>query len=362
MRRVGLGCIALSLCLALGAPALAQRPPRGAGVAESLADQAMRAYKSGEHDRAIELYLAAFAQAPDEVVLLYNAARVAHSGKRYDRAEGLYRRVLDHAACDEARRQTVEGYLVALRRARADDSAAAGRSHAAAGRHAAAADAFRAAHRDEPERIDHLLAAARAARLAGDNMLAQRDYRAFLAVAPAGTDRADAEAELRALEAKLAAQATARPPAAAVEPPAAATPTAAPPPTTTPGTATTSGGALSLRHAAASVAPPRWTWVATLGGAAALAAGAGWVAWAHGQTTALQDAVAPGKPPTWTWDAAQARGRALEGHTRAGYAVAGVGLASLAVGAFWRWGRSPDANVAWIPRAGGGQLDVQLSF
>ncbi len=326
------------LVLALLQPTLGlARPATGAaGIVESLASQAMAAFKAGEFERAIELYLAAFQQDQTQAVLLFNAARVAHSGRLYERAAELYRRVIEHPDSAPAKREAAQGYLAGLDRERADAAAARARKLSEQGKHQEAAVEYRSAYRQFPERVEWLLAAARASSVSGDSLLAEKDYVEYLQRAPSSPVRGDAEAELAALRAKM------RP--AQASPPAIAQPA---PPQRAQQPMPTVTTPLGVRAAPPPVAP-LWPKVALIaGGALAVGGGALW-GWTFGQERSLQAAVAPGAAPTLTHADANSQARALETRYRIGVGLAATGAVAAAVAAL-RLARSDSPSLAIAP-------------
>lgn len=309
-------CVAPHLAFA-AKPRAAAAASAPATVAESLAAQAMIHFKAGDHPRAIELYLAAWEQDPRDLTPLFNAARVAHTARLFERADGLYQRYLEQPDVPASGRAAAERYRDEIRQARADLAADEASRLAAKGHHAAAATAWRAAYQYAPERPHMLLAAARASRAAGVLDLAERDYEAFIARSPPGPVRSDALAELEALR-------IARHPAIPAEQPNVA-------PTRT-------SVAPAVVASSASAGRPTWAWIGCGVGVAAAAAGVGGWLWAHDQATKLQAAVAPGAPPTWTHAAAAARARTLGTNLTVSVAAMATGAAvAAAAGAILLW-------------------------
>lgn len=331
-------------CLAaliLVAPQAIAAPPAAAPAADmatQLASQAMAAFKAGDHDRAVELYLAAYRQDPTKVVPLFNAARAAHIGLRFGRAEDLYRQVLSHPQASAEKKASAQAYLDEIAEAKAAEAATTARKLAQNGQHAEAAASWRSAYRAAPAHLEWLLAAARASRAAGEKQLAEKDYSEYVQRAPASAEREDARAELQSLRA---------PPTAAAEP---APKAAQPPPPTAPAPAARPVAV----HAVAEPASPREDWPGpAMWGGAVVAVGGGilWLAtWRAEQS--LQQAVAPGAPPSLTKDQAQERAGVLEGRYRLGIGLAAVGAAAAAVGG-WRLWSSAKSSVSVQPAPNG---------
>ncbi|MBI5610167.1 MAG: tetratricopeptide repeat protein [Deltaproteobacteria bacterium] len=226
-----LGCVlASSWC----APVQGQVPLASAQLIERLAKQAKRALEDGDHERAAELYIGAWQQDPRQAALLFNAARALHLGRRLDRAEELYRRFVALSGADPELKRRSLAYLAEIALARADERAAEAQRLGQLGRAVEAAAAWRDAFRLAPSRPSYLLRAARAQRLSQQPLLARADYRAYLAVAPPGQEREEAERELALLEAESPADPVPLPtaPTATQRAPAAVVP--APPPPSEP--------------------------------------------------------------------------------------------------------------------------------
>lgn len=322
------------------------RPATGAvDVVESLASQAMAAFKAGQFERAIELYLAAYQQDQSQAVLLFNAARVAHTGRLFGRAEELYQRVLSHPQAAPDKKAAAQTYLDQLRRERAEATAAEARRLADQGRHQEAAAEWRFAYRQLPERIEWLLAAARANSRAGEFLLAQRDYQEYLDIAKPSPARADAEAELVVLRLKQKqAEEAARPkvpPPAEVPKVIAAAPKA--PPTLPPAIVAQVQPAAPL---------PGWSLASLIGGGAVVLGGAALYGWTWSEEQKLQESVQLGAKPTLTHGQASDRATVLEGRYQLGIGLAAAGAVAAAVGAY-RIARPSRATVAVAPSPAG---------
>lgn len=222
MRALG-GVMATLAMICTAAPAHAAPPPKPNQTAERLASQAKQALELGDHDRAANLYLGAFKQDPTQTVLVFNAARVLHLGRRIDRAEETYRIFLALPDIDAGLAESARQYLEEIRLSRADERALEAQQLGQQGRFAEAAAAWRNAFRIAQHRVVYLLRAARAQRLSSAPQLAVADYQDYLARATDGAERQEARDELAMLQDSLPQAA-----AAATPLPAAPTPAALP--------------------------------------------------------------------------------------------------------------------------------------
>ena len=101
-----------------------------------MAQQAIRAYESGDHVRAAQLYLNAWRADPKTPSYLYSAARAEQASDQPDRAEAHYREFMGKPGADAALIAKANGFLKDLRQARLN---------------AKAGDADQAAHSANPE-------------------------------------------------------------------------------------------------------------------------------------------------------------------------------------------------------------------
>ena len=339
--RTWVGALTLSTLAGLQPALSVARPAVGAAaIVESLASQAMAAFKAGQFERAIELYLAAYMQDQSQAVLLFNAARVAHSGRLYERAEELYQRVLEHPQSASEKKTAAQTYLTGLRRDRAEATAARARQLSEQGKYQEAAVEFRSACRQLPERVEWLLAAARASSHVGELLLAEKDYVEYLERAMPSPTRGDAEAELAALRVKMRQaeqdrMASAKPAVETAPVPLAATPKAA---------------AQPPLGVAAQLAPaePKWPMAVLVAGSAMVAGGAALWGWTWSEERALQEAVQAGATPSLTYDEATSRAGTLETRYRLGMGIAAAGAVVGAVAAY-RMSRGSGPAVAIAP-------------
>lgn len=241
-------------------PCLAADRAAAVRLAEKIAEQAKKALEGGEFDKAAELYLAAFNQAPGELILVYNAARAYHLGRRFDLAEPLYQRYAKAPDADPKLAERAGGYLAEIALARAAERADEAEHLFRAGHFGEAAAAWRDAYRRAPSRPGYLLKAARAARLHGDVDGAKADYAAYLALALPSLDRAEAERELALLQLPRPAALPAE-----VTPPAAVALPAEPTPARQAHTKPTEPAAVALAEPRPDNTVARWAWT---GGAA----------------------------------------------------------------------------------------------
>lgn len=303
--------ILVALCLAAApTPAFAVDAQKAAAA---MAQKAMRAFETGDHLRAAELYLNAHRMDRTQTAWLYNAARANHIAGKLEQAETLYREFLVNPTGDPAFAGKARGYLQAIALRRADDKADEAGQAARKDQHAAAARVWHAAFKLAPERRNYLLRAARAEHLAGDREAAQRDYNEWLALAD---DRDPERAEAKAWLDELLAPPLVQPVAAPLLPDAPKLPVVtvpAPPP------------------------PQRWPAWTALGSGAVLAGVAG-VVWLRARTDhdTLDKELAETNGQGFISGVGhlEARSRASQLETRytAAAVIGSVGLAAVATG------------------------------
>lgn len=176
---------------------------------------AQKEFDAANYDRAAELFLEVWRGDSTAVEALYGAARALHLAGNLDRAEELYREVLEQPGIDAALRAKVGQSQADLVARRADAKAAeAGRAEQA-GRYRVAAQLWVEAIRLAPTKIGWQLRLARAEHLAGRLLEALDLYDKFLAAAgPSEPGRSMAERwseELRRDPSVIAAKAAAPP-------------------------------------------------------------------------------------------------------------------------------------------------------
>ena len=351
----------MALVLATASPAVSVYAAQPPSKSEQLATQAKKAYDEAQFDRAFDLYTAALRAEPSKVAYLYAAARAAHQAGKLDRAEEMYLQALKAPDLSGELRERCATYLDAIATTRAEARAQEAEALQRAGRYAEAADVWRGAAALQPSRAIYLCRAGRAARLAGDEPAALRDY--TVCRDKARPDTADHAEALRVLQ-ELGVTGGIPEPKKAVagsgpEPRQVA---AGSPPPAGPG-----------REAVASVARPAATsalspaWAAIGGGAALLAAGAGVVAWASGDETALNDKIdarVGGKVTEISYEDAQIERDGINVRYGLGWGAVGLGAAAVGVGT-WLYvrgsgSRTADArrSVLLLPTATGALLAV----
>ena len=174
-------------------------------IVEKLALRAKQELQAGEFERAADLYLGAWQQGQSEPALVFNAARALHMGRHLDRAETVYRQFLALHGADPKLTEKARNYLAEIGVERGEERALEAARLGRANRPDESAAAYRDAHRLAPSHPEYLLRAGREARLSTAPEQADADYAAYLAVAPPGPDRTEAEREQALLHSKPAA-------------------------------------------------------------------------------------------------------------------------------------------------------------
>ena len=335
----------------------------GAKAAAAMAQQAIRAYESGDHVRAAQLYVNAWRTDPKTPAYLYAAARAEHAGDQLERAEAHYREFIAVAGADVAMVAKANGFLKDLREGQAGtmerDADRAARSE----NWKLAAQLYLDAHELAPDRATLLFRAAMANESLGDFGLAESQFRAYLATSdPNAKGRKEAQIHLDQLERKLHAKQDVPRPAPPPEPTVVAKP--APPPAQSV-VATRAAPVTSI------VAPgpadgaqsrlPEWS---SLGGGAALGIAAGVLyAMAGGQrsdlATALATKDASGQIVGTSRTAALQERSSIESKEMTAYVLGGAGVAAIGAGV-WLWLRHSPGNVAVVP--GPGDIGIAIAL
>ena len=173
-----------------------------AKVAATMAQQAAKAYESGNYARSSELYLSAFRTQPD-AAFLYAAARSEHLAGHDAQAEDLYKRFVAAPGADPERVRKVGEYLADLQQKRAV-GIAADADKAAKDDPRLSASLYLDAWHLAPARLQWLFLAAVAEQNAGELAKAKAQLQEYLSKAPADArERVQAEARLEAIARKL---------------------------------------------------------------------------------------------------------------------------------------------------------------
>ena len=187
------------LFCASGAWALDQQKAAG-----NIARQASAAFEQGDHARAAQLYLQAFATDPATADYLYGAARAEHIGGKLGVAEQHYvaflAKVTSGPRADNARK-----YLSELRSGQAEQKIADAEKAERQGSFALAAQLYRLARTLVPTRWECLFREALAREQNGDKSEAAALLEQYLRDAPKDArDRDEASVRLAALKPKTA--------------------------------------------------------------------------------------------------------------------------------------------------------------
>ncbi len=195
-----LRALLIVLLVALALPAWAID---GKKTAVALAQQAAKAFEAGDMDRAAAAYLEAWHTDASEPNYLYGAARAEQSAGQRERAEEHYRQFVAMENADPTRVAKAKGYLTEFDGVRSDEKVQAGDRSAKRGEWSVAAAAYGEAWRLREDRLAILLKAARAAKESEDHQQATTWLKEYLGRAPGNApDRAEAQAMLDALAGK----------------------------------------------------------------------------------------------------------------------------------------------------------------
>ncbi len=361
-RTISITAALFTLGLASPATPPAHAAPKAATKAETIAAQAKTAYDAAQYDRALDLYLAAHRADPKQVALLYAAARAAHLAGKLDRAEELYQQALADSGLNPEVAAKAREHLLSIATRRAESRAEEAEALQKAGKYKDAAEAWRSAALLAPARVTYVCRAARASKLAGETLDAERDYKVCRDKAPAGSaDRAEAERALLELEKapRPAVVGGGPTPAPLVD----KKPDIAPPKDATKDTdpQLPSGVAATTRQSAWNDRPLS-IWATIGGGALGLAAGAAVVAWAWNDEQDLNakiDARTNGKVGGISYADAKVEHDSINLRYGLGWAAAGLGAAALGTGT-WLYikGAPPPATV--LPMGAGAVVSVQF--
>ncbi len=191
--------VAAMLILVWASPSLAADKAK---VATTMAQQALKAYESGNYARASELYLSAFRTQPD-AAYLYAAARSEHLAGHDAQAEDLYKRFIAAPGAEPDRVRKVGEYRADLQQKRAV-GIAADADKAAQDDPRLSAKLYLDAWRLAPAQLQWLFQAAVAEQNADELAKAKAHLQEYLSKAPADArERAQAEARLEAIGRKL---------------------------------------------------------------------------------------------------------------------------------------------------------------
>lgn len=332
----------VALTCLLAAPTLALDPVK---AAENMARQAATAFESGDHARAAQLYLQAFASNSAIPDYIYGAARAEHAAGKFAVAERHYDEFLNVMPSGK-RADNARKYLAEVRVAIAEQKVAEAEQAEREQNWGLAAQIYRTCAELAPANWEYAYRDGAALARAGKKSEAIARLEAYLRDAPADArDRGEAKARLEALQpGKEIRIEPAKP--AVVKPAPVVKPVAAP-----------------QVVAATAPADPRgseravaWT-VAGVGAAAALT-GLGLAISASLDRTALDNKLAldahTGLIEGITYPAAKAQSDAIDQKRLVAGVVGGVGVLAAGAGAWlvWRSYREP-AKVTVLPTGDG---------
>jgi len=339
-------------------------------AAGNIARQAAMAFEQGDHVRAAQLYLQAYATDPNTADYVYGAARAEHIGGKLGVAEQHYvaflEKVTSGTRADNARK-----YLGELRAGQADTKISEAERAERQGKFGLAAQLFRTARTLVPTRWDCLIREASAREQAGEKAEAITLLELYLRDAPKdAADRDEAGARLASLKPKTdpgksaAAAKVAEPakPASAVarQPEAAKTPSADP----------AKNAATAPQVAKAQPPEPDRmlaqvvAWSVAFVGVAAGATGIIEAVDAANMRADLDAKLAQrsGKITGISYSEAVARDKDIESQRTTAWVLGGVGVAAAATGGWllWRAYRTEPAKVSVLPLGDG--VVVTLKF
>ena len=354
----------LSACVVvlafLAAPALALDQVKAAG---NIARQAALAFEQGDHVRAAQLYLQAFATDPTMSDYLYGAARAEHIGAKTAMAEKHYAAFLEKTTTG-ARADNARKYLSELRAGQADQKVSDAERAERQGSYGVAAQLYRSARTLAPARWECLLHEAVAREQAGDKTEAASLLEQYLRDAPADArDRDEVSVRLAALRpksegSKTAVAAAARP--AEPDKAAPATPSSAPASVVAGPTPSVAQEAPQEDRSTQRIA----AWSVALVGVATGLTGAGLGFAAASDRADLDAKLKPqnGKITQISYSEAVARDKSIGDQRVTAALVGGVGLAATATGGWllWRAYRSEPSKVSVLPL--GDRVVVTIRF
>lgn len=364
---MAIACGAVALGVAAAPPAWAVDASR---VASSMAQQAAKAYESGDYPRAAELYLSAF-RTDANSAFLYGAARSNHVGGRTEQAAQLYTQFLTAAGADPERKTKAQGYLNEISEAKV--FAMVGEAdRVRAEDPKLAASMYLDAIRLVPSRLDLLFKAGVAEQQAGDLTAAETRFGDYLKRAPADApERNQATARLDSIRRKL--HPDAKPPVVTPEPPkpepARSEPVPTPPPPVAPPRVTAPPVPPSAPvvieagpRAPAESSPTNWAgWGVTGGGAVLAITGVALLIPALSDLSAYNADLAKTTSSgliVGTHEDASARASSINTQVGIAAALGGVGIVAAGVGT-WMLLKTP-AKAALAPVPGGMQLVVRF--
>ncbi len=203
-RRLCLAALLIALGTAVGAPAFARKPPvhdRAKTSAKSMAEQAGKAYESGDFQRAALLYYNAWQTDDDASDYLFAAARAAHVGGLLDIAVRHYEEFLKIEGIDAARDKKARGYLDDIRDTKAAAKGQEAEKAQQTGDAALAAQLYQQAWQLAPTHHEYRFKSAVVLQTSGQSQQAEALLLAYLADAPAdAVDRPEAQARLESLQ------------------------------------------------------------------------------------------------------------------------------------------------------------------
>lgn len=364
LRRLTLGmriCLFMVLLACFCAPAIALDQIKAAG---NIARQAALAFEQGDHVRAAQLYLQAFATDPNMSDYLYGAARAEHIGAKTAMAEKHYAAFLEKTTSG-ARADNARKYLSELRAGQADQKVSEAERAERQGSFGVAAQLYRSARTLAPARWECLLREAVAREQGGDKAEAISLLEQYLRDAPKDArDRDEVSVRLAALrprsEPSKPAVANAAP---AVEPSkTAGSPVKVPAPTPVALTPTLSISQTSPPSDRSVQRITAWS-VAGAGVAAGLTGlGLGLAAASDRSDLDAKLSLQNGKITQISYSEAVARDKSISEQRRTAAIVGGLGVAATATGTWllWRAYRDEPSKVSVLPLGNG--VMVSLRF
>ncbi len=350
---------ALAAALLTVVPAWALDPVK---AAENMARQAAAAFEQGDHQRAAQLYMQAYASDAATLDYVYGAARAEHVANKLDAAQLHYQEYIKKGG-KGTRLVNANKYLVEVRSAKADIKASDAERAVRMDNPLLAAQLFHSAFEMAPQRWDFLYRESMVREQAGQKAEAKALLERYLRDAPADVhDREEAKARFAVLDNKAAVKPV-EPvkPVAAVSPVVVQQPVAHVAPDPLPAAILTSPSSASPPdHGSARAI----AWTTTVVGAAVALSGLGLAVWAQVDQGNLQKQLTPnaaGMIDGISYSEAQARVASDANRRLAGEILGGVGLAATATGAWLLWRAYPgDAHVTVAPTPSSLQLLVRF--
>lgn len=348
----------------VAAPVAALDPVK---AAENMARQAAAAFEQGDHQRAAQLYMQAYASDAATLDYVYGAARAEHVANKLDQAELHYEEYIKKGG-KGTRLANANKYLLEVRSAKAEIKASDAERAVRMDNPLLAAQLFHSAFDMAPQRWDFLYRESMVREQAGQKPEAKALLARYLRDAPADAhDREEAKARFAVLDGKPAVKPAEVPKPAEVAKPQLVSPVVVQPPV---------ARAVAEPLPAAGIVSPRaeppqdqgsaraLAWTTTAVGAAVALTGLGLAVWAQLDQSSLQKQLTPngaGLIDGISYSEAQARVSANDNRRLAGEMLGGVGVLATATGAWLLWRAYPgDAHVTVAPTPSSLQLLVRF--